>query len=760
MSDLLRMTGMYSGMDTESVIQSLVSAKAQKVTTLKNDQKKLQWKQDTWQKLNTKLYSLYSKTLSNLRFSSSYAKKKTKVSDATKASIVADSGAVNGTQTLEVKQLAKSGYLTGAVVSKQIPKVTKDTTLSDLGAKGGEVFITVDGNKSSTGISYAANDTIDSFITRFNNSAEAAAADVKMQFEDGKITITGASGGDPAGGQTFGLSTENSAGQSIVAALGLSDCTPSDNVSGEFTGSKIRVPGVDYHDEASVKLKDLNIKNGKIRVQTMGKDASGNNEWQDFEIDVDEDMTVEQFIKKFNQENADRGTQLSMSVENGRISVERPDDDGYTYTLSSSADKAGKTLLQGFGLSDIGSNPQGGKVTGLMVSKLNPAVVTDEFKLDTKLSAIDPTLIGQKIVLTVGKGAGATQTDIEITSEMKVSDLVNKLREGGVNASFDEKNQRFFISSTGTGEAKEFSLEATGGALKSLGLDPDAVYENGSQASRINAEDAIIILNDAEFTSDTNTFAINGLSITAQAVTDEPITITTDTDYDGIYDMIKDFITEYNEIMNEMNKLYSADSARKYDMLTDEQKESMSDDEVEQWEDTIKGALLRRDGTLYSVMNSMREAINGKYTVNGQDMFLKNLGIGTGSYFRTTKEDRYALHIDGDPDDELTSSEKDRLKAALAEDPESVIELFSQMAKKMYDSLHDAMGSTLYSSIYKVYDDKQMKKDYDDYTTKIKEAEKKLSAYEDKWYKKFSAMEVALSKLQSSQNTISSMLGQ
>lgn len=69
------------------------------------------------------------------------------------------------------------------------------------------------------------------------------------------------------------------------------------------------------------------------------------------------------------------------------------------------------------------------------------------------------------------------------------------------------------------------------------------------------------------------------------------------------------------------------------------------------------------------------------------------------------------------------------------------------------------MGSTEYSSIYKVYEDKRMKTDYDSYTQKIKDAEKELSDYEDKWYKKFSAMEVALSKLQSNQSTISSMLG-
>ena len=43
---------------------------------------------------------------------------------------------------------------------------------------------------------------------------------------------------------------------------------------------------------------------------------------------------------------------------------------------------------------------------------------------------------------------------------------------------------------------------------------------------------------------------------------------------------------------------------------------------------------------------------------------------------------------------------------------------------------------------------------------KIKEAEKKLAAYEDKYYDKFSKMEVALSKLESSTSSLTSMLGQ
>ena len=69
------------------------------------------------------------------------------------------------------------------------------------------------------------------------------------------------------------------------------------------------------------------------------------------------------------------------------------------------------------------------------------------------------------------------------------------------------------------------------------------------------------------------------------------------------------------------------------------------------------------------------------------------------------------------------------------------------------------MKTTEYSSIYTVYEDKKMKTDISDYKTKIDEAQKKLNAIEDKYYKQFSAMETAIGKLNSQQSSLSSMLG-
>ena len=114
MSDRMRLMGMTSGMDTESIVQQLVSVKKTNVTNLKNDQKKLQWKQEQWQDLNKKIYGFYSSSLTELRFSSAYKKKTTKISDTTKLSVVAGNDAPIGIQTMKINKLAKSGYITGS----------------------------------------------------------------------------------------------------------------------------------------------------------------------------------------------------------------------------------------------------------------------------------------------------------------------------------------------------------------------------------------------------------------------------------------------------------------------------------------------------------------------------------------------------------------------------------------------------------------------------------------------------------------------
>ena len=112
----IRISGLNSGLDTDSIVQELVSAYRTKQDKYKKAQTKLSWKQDAWKEMNTKIYSFYSKTLSNMRRVGNFtSKKKTTVSDTTKATVSASSGVINGTQTLKVEQLAKAGVTPGMI---------------------------------------------------------------------------------------------------------------------------------------------------------------------------------------------------------------------------------------------------------------------------------------------------------------------------------------------------------------------------------------------------------------------------------------------------------------------------------------------------------------------------------------------------------------------------------------------------------------------------------------------------------------------
>ena len=145
-------------------------------------------------------------------------------------------------------------------------------------------------------------------------------------------------------------------------------------------------------------------------------------------------------------------------------------------------------------------------------------------------------------------------------------------------------------------------------------------------------------------------------------------------------------------------------------------------------------------------------------TINGDKVTLDDFGIETESYFNAADNEKGAYHIDGDSSDSVSSGNKDKLKSAIASDPAAVSAFFSKLATTLYDKLNEKMKSTEYRSVYKVYDDKKMQADYDDYTDEIDEAEEKLKDLEDRYYDQFSAMEVALSKINSNQSAISSLL--
>lgn len=303
-------------------------------------------------------------------------------------------------------------------------------------------------------------------------------------------------------------------------------------------------------------------------------------------------------------------------------------------------------------------------------------------------------------------------------------------------------------------------------AVNAIGDIKGSAAGDGTGAVRIEGQDAIIYVNGARFEGASNTFSINGLTITAQELTGtdasgnlNTVSITTSTDAQGIYDMVKDFLKGYNELINEMDKLYNAGSARDYEPLTSDEKEEMTDSEIELWETKIKDSLLRRDSSLNNVIQVMKNSMARGVNIDGKQYYLSEFGIQTAGYLYSEENERGAYHIDGDADDSIGASKTDKLMAAIMEDPEHVTEVLSGIAGNLYKNLTTAMRSTTLSSTYTVYNDKQMKEEYSSYTEKIADAEDEITWWEDYYRSKFTSMETMLASLNQQQSSLSGLLG-
>jgi len=421
-------------------------------------------------------------------------------------------------------------------------------------------------------------------------------------------------------------------------------------------------------------------------------------------------------------------------------------------TVSSNENKvsvvAGDGAVKGTQTITVDALAKTSYITSAKLTKTDGGKVTS----DTKFSELGFSNAAHSITLTQGDKSVVLDTNGDTT----VSEFIEKAKKLGIDASFDEKNGRFFLSAKESGAENNITITADHeNVLKKLGLTA------ASGASIIQGEDARIHLNGAEFTSSTNSFNINGMAINVKGLTDagDEITLTTDTDTDAIYKNIKGLVSEYSKLINELSKLYNADSARKYDPLTDDEKDAMTDDEIEKWETKIKDSLLRGDSNVSSVMNTMKSSTLASYKVNGKSYTLSDFGIGTISYFSAGDNEKSALHISGDEDDENVSSETNKLKQMIISDPDTVASFFAQLASDMSDKFNTLSSSTTNRSYGNFYDDKKVKTDLSDYEKKVSDFESYLADIEDRYYNQFTKMETSLAKLNSTQTSLSNYFG-
>ncbi len=768
----IRITGMYSGLDTESIISELASAQSVKKNKLVKAQTKLSWKQDAWKALNTKIYSFYTNILDNMRFEGSYMRKSTKVSHPNAVSIVTSADAPNSVQTLKIGQLAKQGYLTGGKLAPikdkdgNDVKVSAMTKLKDMGFSG-EGSFRVKVNGRSTDITLKEDMKISDVVNQLNAAGLSASFDAKNQrfYINAKNSCATAD---------FTITSNDAGGKDILGKLGL--VAAYDTTSNEYK---------EYQLWASYKT-DLTAR-GDAEAKEIARLIAAKKASTDSLLKANEEYQKRlDALFKDNDENSKYQIDYD---ENDKDKVNAQADALYEELYGPETpklDKDGKPVL------DDDGKPVMERVGGLKKT------------LDDAKDALKKA---QEELAELKKNNTATEVDIELAEKAvteaseKVTDAQKAFNEKNAHYSYVKgvaniqnaieanketiaDNRSYYEVDPTTGEPvldADKKLQATQKAKDEIAgyfddkiamaeqyLKDAADYETLSDAekealglaTKIDGRDAVIDLNGVEYTSSKNTFEINGMTITVQQEISEEITLTTAEDTDEIFNMIKNFFTEYNKLINEMDGLYNADSSKGYEPLLSEEKQGLADAEIEEWEKKIKDSLLRRDSTLRNVTDAMKNALMQGATVNGRKMYLSDFGINTLGYFNAADNEKGAYHIDGDKDDPAVANNDDKLRAMIASDPATVQKFFAGLSKNLYDTLTDKMKAIKdTSSAFTVYNDKTMEKEYKDYTDRIKKEETKLNALIDNWYKKFSAMETAMAKLQSKNNAVSGMLG-
>ena len=705
----IRISGLTSGLDTESIVGALVSAYSFKKEKYVKAQTKLSWKQDAWKELNTKVYSLYT-SVGNMRYGSSYVTKKAQSSDSTKAKVTAGGTAINGTQSLKIKQLAKTAYITGGQLGDS---VEADTTLASLGIVTGDEKASFQVRTSTGGntkIDLESTMTINQVISKLNDAGVQANFDAKNH----RIFVSGKSSGEAG---EFAIQATNSLGFDGLSKLGLITDSELNSIKTTNTdGAELVKKQYGAAVATASGFEDL-IKSAKQIAVEGG--------------DLESDPPIRDVAKYL----TDQGVDLT-TLTDEQITSYAKEIYGKA-TLTDAAAQATKDEL---------------------IKSIN--AVRDKYVALAKAKAMPEETAAQQTAKAAAIQAAQAEVDtvLEDPTNKKWADYIEKTF-GSKNSETDQTYTNFWSQTDNLQLADNVYYR----------IDLARKIENGdidlkkiNSGTKIDGQDAEIELNGVTYTSNTNSVTVNGLTVEALAETgeNETISITVSNDVDALYDKIKDFLSQYNSLINEMQKLYNADSAKDYEPLTDDEKAEMSEREIEKWEKKIKDSLLRRDTSLSGIISTMTMAMMKSYTVNGKEMTLSGtFGIHTLGSLNAEKNEGYAYHIDGDSEDAKTSGKKDKLREALNDDPDTVIEFMRSLATGLYNDLDAKMKSTSVKSIYTVYNDKEMASEYSNYSKLIKTWADRVTDMEDSYYKKFSKMESALAKLQSNSSSLTSMLG-
>lgn len=464
-------------------------------------------------------------------------------------------------------------------------------------------------------------------------------------------------------------------------------------------------------------------------------------------------------------------TAIDDAVGSGKVTVS--EDSATGYLVITAADDG----VQAISISDPESGTSGLTKLGfgtdaILSNRLDTsdtlATIADQLSADTALEFTDD---GQ-IELTINGTAFTFDQDDtldEMMSEINKADV-------GVTMTYNSLSGQLVLTADDTGAGNSI-------VVTDLGTSNFAAALLGSSTAGLDAK---LTIDGQSLTRSSNTITIDGVTYTANQTTTDDVTVAVTQDTDGVYELISNFVDAYNTLLATINDAVDENADSDYPPLTDDQKEEMTDDEIEDWEAKAKVGLLENDSTLSTFLSDLRSALID--SVSGQTSTLASIGITSGTY-----DEDGTLYID-----------EDTLTEAIASDPEAIMELFTQQATSKSSSGVSLAGTSVVRTLnssdlstrykeegiaYRFYDiiqknistirdsagnkgtllekagtegdasetDNTLSTLLDKYEEEIEEEEDRLDEFEENLYTKYTTLETYINTMNSQLSSLSSL---
>lgn len=336
---------------------------------------------------------------------------------------------------------------------------------------------------------------------------------------------------------------------------------------------------------------------------------------------------------------------------------------------------------------------------------------------------------------------GVISERIIIRQEDSLNSVIRKVNESsvGVTMFYDSFSDQVTLTRKETGDFNKDGAEIT---VRGQFIEDILRFKESTETG---GQNAVFTINGLETQRNTNTFDMSGVTFTLKqtfaAVEGESVAITIGNDSNQVFENIKTFVNQYNELIADIGKKLNEEKHRSYKPLTDEEREELSEKQQEKWEEMAKSGLLKGDPILSSVLSAMRLDMSSTVETNGLFKQLASIGIKTtANYLEGGK-----LEID-----------EAKLKAALEQDPDSVENLFRGnglgsdrgIIHKLYDTVDASMNKLRDKAGRATSTNQQfaLGRELLSVDKGIDRFEDKMKIVESRYWRQFTAMEKAIQR--------------